>query len=49
MISQRSTLRSKIGIERKNSALIDMVRLMLLEYNVSNSVWAEVINIACHA
>ena len=36
-------------IDRKNRALIHMVRLMLSEYNVSNCFWAEVLNIACNA
>jgi hypothetical protein len=35
--------------ERKNQTLIDMARSMLLEYNISDSFWAEAINIACHA
>jgi hypothetical protein len=26
-----------------------MARSMLLEYNISDSFWAEAINIACHA
>jgi hypothetical protein len=36
-------------IERKNQTLIDMTRSMLSEYNVSDTFWAEAINIACHA
>jgi transposase InsO family protein len=36
-------------VERKNRTLIDMARLMLSEYNVSDSFWAEAINTACHA
>jgi transposase InsO family protein len=36
-------------VERKNWTIIDMTRLMLLEYNVSDSFWAEAINTACHA
>jgi hypothetical protein len=36
-------------VERKNMTLIDMARSMLAEYNVSDSYWAEAINIACHA
>jgi transposase InsO family protein len=36
-------------VEKKNRTLIDMARSMLLEYNVSDSFWAETINTACHA
>jgi hypothetical protein len=36
-------------VERKNRTLIDMAKSMLAEYNVSDSYWAEAINIACHA
>jgi transposase InsO family protein len=36
-------------VERKNRTLIDMARSMLSEYNVSDSFWAEAINMACHA
>jgi hypothetical protein len=36
-------------VERKNMTLIDMARSILAEYNVSDSYWAEAINIACHA
>jgi transposase InsO family protein len=36
-------------IERKNHTLIDMTRSILSEYNVSDSFWAEAINITCHA
>ena len=35
-------------VERKNRTLIDMARSMLSEYNVSDSFWAETINMACH-
>ena len=35
--------------ERKNRTLIDMARSMLSEYNVSNSFWAEAINMTSHA
>jgi transposase InsO family protein len=35
-------------VERKNRTLIDMVRSMLSEYNVSDTFWAEAINTACH-
>ena len=34
--------------ERKNRTLIDMVRSMLSEYNVSQSFWAKAINTACY-
>jgi transposase InsO family protein len=34
-------------VERKNITLIDMARLILSEYNVSHSFWAEGINMAC--
>jgi hypothetical protein len=37
-----------MAFERKNRTLIDMARSMLSEYNVSQSFWAEVINIACY-
>jgi transposase InsO family protein len=47
--SSKYTL-EQIGIvERKNRTLIDMPRSMLAEYNVSDSYWAEAINIACHS
>ena len=36
-------------VERKNQTLIDMARLMLSEYNISDTFWAEAINTACHA
>ena len=50
MNSQPSTLRNKNGlVERKNRTLIDMARSMLSEYNVSDSFWAEAVNMACHA
>jgi transposase InsO family protein len=35
-------------VERKNRTLIDMVRSMLSEYNISHSFWAEAINTACY-
>jgi hypothetical protein len=35
-------------IERKNRTLIDMVRSMLSEYNVSQSFWAKAINTTCY-
>jgi transposase InsO family protein len=43
------TLQQNGVVERKNQTLINMVRSMLLEYNVSDSFWAEAINTACHA
>ena len=44
-----STLQQSNGlIERKNRTLIDMARSMLSEYNVSQSFWAEAINMACY-
>jgi hypothetical protein len=36
-------------VEKKNRTLIDMARSMLAEYNVSDSYWAQGINIASHA
>jgi transposase InsO family protein len=36
-------------VEKKNRTLIDMARSMLSEYNISDTFWAEAINIACHA
>jgi transposase InsO family protein len=36
-------------VERKIMSLIDMVRLMLREYNVSDSFWVKAINMVCHA
>jgi transposase InsO family protein len=47
--SAKYTLDQNGVVERKNQTLIDMERSMLLEYNVSNSFWAEAINTACHA
>ena len=35
-------------VEMKNRTLIGVARLMLSEYNVSNSFWAEAINMACY-
>jgi transposase InsO family protein len=43
------TLEQNGVVERKNRTLIDMARSMLLEYNISDTFWAEVINTACHA
>jgi transposase InsO family protein len=36
-------------VERNNQTVIDMVRSLLSEYNVSDSFWAEAISIVCHA
>jgi transposase InsO family protein len=36
-------------VERKNRTRINMARLMLSEYNISDTFWAEAINTACHA
>jgi hypothetical protein len=46
--SAKYTPQSNGPIERKNRTLIDMVRSMLSEYNVSQSFWAETINMACY-
>jgi transposase InsO family protein len=46
--SAKYTPQSNGLVERKNRTLIDMVRSMLSEYNVSQSFWAEAINIACY-
>ena len=35
-------------VERKNGTLIDMVRSMLSEYNVSHLFWVKGINMACY-
>ena len=35
-------------LERKNRTLIDMVRSMLSEYNVSQRFWSEAINTTCY-
>jgi hypothetical protein len=45
--SAKYTPQSNRLIERKNRTLIDMVRLILSEYNVSHSFWAEAINTTC--
>jgi transposase InsO family protein len=42
--SVKYTPQSNSLVERKNRTLIDMARLMLSEYNVSHSFWAEAIN-----
>jgi hypothetical protein len=36
-------------VERKNRTLIEVTRIMLDEYKVSNQFWTEAINTACHA
>ena len=46
--SAKYTPQSNGLIERKNRTLIDMVRSMLSEYNVSHSFWAKAINMACY-
>jgi transposase InsO family protein len=46
--SAKYTPQSNGLIERKNRTLIDMVRSMLSEYNVSQSFWAKAINTACY-
>jgi transposase InsO family protein len=34
--------------ERKSHTLIEMARIMLDEYKISDQFWAEVINMTCH-
>jgi transposase InsO family protein len=46
--SAKYTLQSNGLVERKNRTLIDITRSMLSKYNVSHSLWAEVINMACY-
>jgi hypothetical protein len=46
--SAKYTPQSNGLVERKNRTLIDMARSMLSEYNVSQSFWAEAINMACY-
>ena len=46
--STKYTPQSNGLIESKNRTLIDMARCMLSEYNVSQSFWAEAINMACY-
>jgi transposase InsO family protein len=46
--SAKYTLQSNGLVERKNRTLIDMTRSILSEYNVSQSVLAEAINMACY-
>ena len=36
-------------VERKNRTLIEVARIMLDEYKISDQFWAEAINTACHA
>ena len=36
-------------VERKNRTLIDMTRTMLDEYKMSNILWCDAVNTACHA
>jgi hypothetical protein len=45
--SAKYTPQSNGLVERKNRTLIDMVRSILSEYNVSHSFWAEAINTGC--
>jgi transposase InsO family protein len=45
--SAKYTPQSNRLVKRKNRTLIDMARLILSEYNVSHSFWAEAINTAC--
>ena len=47
--SAKYTPQSNSLVERKNRTLIDMARSMLSEYNVSQSFWAEAINMACYS
>ena len=46
--SAKYTPQSNGLVQRKNRTLIDMARSMLSEYNVSQSFWAEAINMACY-
>ena len=46
--SAKYTPQSNSLVERKNRTLIDMAWSMLSEYNVSQSFWAEAINMACY-
>jgi transposase InsO family protein len=45
--SAKYTPESNGLVERKNRTLINIARLMLSEYTVSHSFWAEAINTAC--
>ena len=47
-LSPKYTPQSNGLVEKKNITLIDMVRSMLSEYNVSQSFWAKAINTACY-
>jgi transposase InsO family protein len=47
-LSTKYTPQSNGLVKRKNRTLIDMVRSMLSEYNVSHSFWTETINTACY-
>jgi hypothetical protein len=47
--SSKHTPKQNGIVEKKNNTLIDMARSMLVEYNVSDSYWAEAINTACHS
>jgi transposase InsO family protein len=47
-LSAKYTPQSNGLVKRKNRTLIDMVRSMLSEYNVSHSFWAKAINTACY-
>ena len=50
MSSQLHTPLNNNGVvERKNRTLIDMARIMLDEYKMSDLFWCEAINTACHA
>jgi transposase InsO family protein len=46
--SPKYTPQSNGLVERKNRTLIDMARSMISEYNVSDSFWAETINMSCY-
>ena len=46
--SAKYTTQSNDLVERKNRTCIDMARSILSEYNVSQSFWAEAINMACY-
>ncbi|KAH0682508.1 hypothetical protein KY290_023330 [Solanum tuberosum] len=42
------TLQQNGVVERKNRTLIDIARTMLIESNLPQNFWAEVVNIACY-
>ena len=46
--STKYTPQSNGLVERKNRTLIDMIRSMLSEYNMSQSFWAEAISMVCY-